>query len=1424
MSIMNKNTRPVTGRAYDVMETLYGGANLNMSAEDVVLEERQLLGKESYIQEDHHNYDETRDYMDDVTDDHNNQDEDDNYDADYYYEDHYDYDSGAERYDSDADVERPADFIIKEDTHNQNKNPTGHIVGFKDMRRDHRRQMRQAERISAAATLERTKELQLDQQRLIGMDPFFTYKESQYLLKLPATLVNYNARPFITSGQIPSDTKFFRSAFPKNKGKVFQLTKTLLRKLLKFLKFYQAEKDLKISVYPTRGRKIVKKVKKPFANVAITQSLVDNANSNDQFAKTIHSFKNNHKIASALSGNSGSWTNGDDLPPLPLCYDFRIKDFHIFTRNTWILTNRLKMAVFVGCIMLLISLNFENPFNNTPDSHNYFDFYQLLNKIETFYRPNLPNVYIILEYIQFRFEAISSFDDSHVLHSYFMQMETLTDNCKYCIQFMNEDLPSIYCRETGVSQLLPVDSEFSFHFQVIIDFYTSIKQQIDTRSFDIAPVIILNPNDPLVGITLQGDESVVTSQLNSNNDDPLVASQLNGNNGSWTNTDDMEKNDSNKRINKECNSNKLSKNDSGKTKTGSGAKICKFGDKCRDKNNCKFEHKEEIDQKLKEINKDENPDEKDKDSTTYPIIVLSQDHPYCWTPMGFGQKMEEEVEESVNSSSQPPKEYVLANGCKYVNTIKAGNTATGICDFGFIKKGKYQCIATSIIVTQGIHQFNARKNTKMVCAHQYIIFVPYLQELNTWFYTPDSLSNRNFQKRSGVVKYPTLPIMILESTYNYFLVTREIANAENTQSNLLFSDNINQFPTHNIGECQLAYEQIVKSMKERTTLRIHDRVKIVGQIHPGLDYVNNERFKIKTKGWNEETNTFNTIKDTYGYFVTTYFRFSGGTLPFYYSIHPDNIKPALARLLKLRCKNQNDEDDLNRSHDTYFSKIAMRFAFSLGFMNSIVDLIVPNNFAGTIVANMLVVLSKEIKQESIYEDHSWFFDQETFRQWFAMRPHIKRIEKMQIMDDWSNGKLSIDFNDTISLKLKKEPSKPSLVNGAYKPKAPRLFASYGARCMFMPYIFEILKKKIHGIWNVYSNYRVEHSNIILPGLLNINVVTNTQAQTIKDVFTQGWRFFRGYGKSSKYIAIYGDDKVSVVTGFVKNEDIKMNDMSNGYGIFELMRQFLHSFLPAAQVNNFIDAHKQTLKLGNPHNKAEWIKFKPLWHVMGSGSTLTTFMNILASLSIISSFFTMGIQDDSTESEAGYLLTGDIHDNFSKIQFLCRTAYIVDDEAYHTICYGTLFKSFGTISNTFSSIQFPNISHSDFKDMMSRGNEISAGEVELMEIFFGSIIDGYKNEPSSRVLRALRTRFSKTGAIIEKGFLYVDPQGSNDDLEQPDIPDVFFLDRYDLNVDDLEELVNQILTMRVGDWQVSKAVCQFLAVDYGYPAWDNVNIE
>jgi hypothetical protein len=415
------------------------------------------------------------------------------------------------------------------------------------------------------------------------------------------------------------------------------------------------------------------------------------------------------------------------------------------------------------------------------------------------------------------------------------------------------------------------------------------------------------------------------------------------------------------------------------------------------------------------------------------------------------------------------------------------------------------------------------------------------------------------------------------------------------------------------------------------------------------------------------------------------------------------------------------------------------------------------------------------------------------RWWYSRLQHQKAVLRRWVMDQFP-GALTPEYPAycrEMTAEVKDEPLKEG--------KAPRLFFSLGfAAPLFAGHVPELGKAAMKG------ERRVLFEDFVL---YTVYTDENTP-EHIATVFSRMHQVVNS-AERAVYFVYFSDD--SVLAHNLTDEPVYWNvdisgcDASNGYGVFALLFAFLVRLgLPRSCVLGLFEQCTKRFRIRNPMCDDEWLLCSFLTFFQVSGTVLTTVINNWANLIVVSAmcaafqnkeFSPAAIQ--KWAAAAGYELTIECCKYFEDVTFLKRAPMVTVEGGFAApLVSGTILRTFGVIQCELDERVVPGSARWDL--------------TRRSRAFLGAVIQGYKNEPHTPVLDALRRAFPPSdSAVIEAKFLRPDSPG---DIRHVDI--LSYCRRYRLSPELVGGMQERLASLKVWDALQHEAVDAILHVDYG----------
>lgn len=380
-----------------------------------------------------------------------------------------------------------------------------------------------------------------------------------------------------------------------------------------------------------------------------------------------------------------------------------------------------------------------------------------------------------------------------------------------------------------------------------------------------------------------------------------------------------------------------------------------------------------------------------------------------------------------------------------------------------------------------------------------------------------------------------------------------------------------------------------------------------------------------------------------------------------------------------------------------------------------------------------------------------------------------RIQAMREIIESASGDTM--FTSYIRGKLK-------LFERAKPGKYPRLIGDYTCPGSLLAGFLAEIAKKSFGTFTM-ANFHSEFCK-------------NSEATRLDAV---GDRLYRDNGDQHYH---FSDDSVFKINGKLFELDISSCDMSNHEGVFEAV-EFLFSefpqFLDAMRKN--IAQCKNPLRMNDPgcrHNKVTLIPIRPMEF---SGTTLTTLLNIVASLSIGISMHIRGAKtvDEITSAAfaAGYTVTVAERATMEEMQFLKHSWHVnAMDKVCSFLNLGPMFRSFGSCLG----------------DYPGRGN-LSA----RVDLWNRAVVSGYCHSGRSAILQCLQDIFPP---LREVKFRLPDEvvKHFSESPRVEKLENICFERRYKVSGACIEHFLHILKHASTSGWMTHPFVTAVYAADYG----------
>jgi len=734
-----------------------------------------------------------------------------------------------------------------------------------------------------------------------------------------------------------------------------------------------------------------------------------------------------------------------------------------------------------------------------------------------------------------------------------------------------------------------------------------------------------------------------------------------------------------------------------------------------------------------------------------------------------------------------------------------------------------------------------------------LIFRPLIdRELSRLIAANDSVDNQRLMIKIALESYPTVDATILANTIKYFRLMRwqflydTICDKRNAQiaktyekGPLAFKGNTFSQPVNIL----LMNDQYRNYQVWRFDPYTSHGTYFAGDINEYVD--DTIRTVVKSRGFDVDLKLFHTILEKrVGFFHTTYMVLSGRYRVQYLSNHPYNIPSALKRYMKCPKTIKTDGIVDIEASQLYAAKLRyLQYEFYEAvyckYNSGVCELGQYLETAGDppSAPNQLSILDVEIASGAVepmvkflrglynelyFINVSWldnmikaYTDPEEFRVWYAQQPHAKRAERMSLIKIYTDMTKLDPTNVKTQAKLKDE--------GAKWKAFARLFVSYTSMCLYVPWVFSLVKTSMDGLYSSegtkidgqYTSWFNTLSNLCSARYYQ----RDHQLYIYGDVKKLQACYQRHYDVGN---GLYGDHSFSTSSGddimctsfeagvcVYEEDDVSAYDSSHHVGAFLMTFLILRMFVSLDMALKFIKSHTTPVTLVNPHNRDEYLQLGG--DIMsGSGTTDTTSKNTVG----VFTAFLVGCQQpgvriawDKAFEAVGYVVKREIRPNFQKMTFLKYFPYIVDSQVYVCGCLGKYIKNFGSVYGNLLPEHFPKMSNKEFYEHFNNN------KAWLVDQFLGAIINGHKNEPGNVILDAFRQRFPFGTVEVKVPDEYKPVTNAGTDF--PPVPTAELKLRYDFEDYEIAEMVEIIHNLKIGVGINHSGFGKILSMDYGF---------
>jgi len=440
------------------------------------------------------------------------------------------------------------------------------------------------------------------------------------------------------------------------------------------------------------------------------------------------------------------------------------------------------------------------------------------------------------------------------------------------------------------------------------------------------------------------------------------------------------------------------------------------------------------------------------------------------------------------------------------------------------------------------------------------------------------------------------------------------------------------------------------------------------------------------------------------------------------------------------------------------------------------------------------------------------------RQACANIPHIKQKLRQRYVKNnlFATTQLMVGPNDVASVQLKREIGKSG--------KPPRTTVAYDAGCMYANELPEFVKVCIDGM-HVYQCG--EYTLLVF-------VMAKPKSDSLEKVFADLDNYWME--RHTIYIALYSDDGVTSGLGQALNVDIKSCDAGQDVpaflALYAGMRRFHreHSagLIKQAMLPLLLQPGGRRI---DGRESALTIQFDG--PILGSGLVTTTPLNhmIMQMIAIAALYYVAHGEQSLAEAyhkgaaAMGHLVTTDEVEIMEDFQFLKRSCTIVKERV--SLCGGRVeerkryipFINTACLLRNLGKVE-DGMTHKHLGILATTYRALT--DDQRADRFFGAVIAGWKNEANNDVLRALRSRFQPEAAGLE-----VEPDSLKFVFEEAYDYRSFDVShgirrRYRLDQVEVEELVQGILSVQLGQTRSIPALRKIYSKDYGVGLvdWDH----
>jgi len=482
----------------------------------------------------------------------------------------------------------------------------------------------------------------------------------------------------------------------------------------------------------------------------------------------------------------------------------------------------------------------------------------------------------------------------------------------------------------------------------------------------------------------------------------------------------------------------------------------------------------------------------------------------------------------------------------------------------------------------------------------------------------------------------------------------------------------------------------------------------------------------------------------------------------------------------------------------------MQFLFSRApYVSKLMNWFLSKHFSLDIVGKFREI--HDWAYASVFDSFATFLSPLLSRDLCADVPHVKRKLRHQYVKQRGQGGYYDLMVRRLSAKIKSETAKYG--------KAPRLFISYDSGSMYQNELPEMVKVCLDG-----THYFPIYGNIYIN--LYVRIVGKPKCHDLSDDFN--WFFSALTGKNVVHVLIYSDDSCycGSVNGesFCFNVDVSSNDSSQTTPAFLCVYEAMRSFnVEAAQ--GLLKQCLLPIRVQSPDSSEFFdVKFDSFFE--GSGTVLTTILNHFGSLMI--AIYSVVCMSSETMSFQEAIVNGGIGVGHKVSIFDCCVNGFIQHERLQFLKYSPVLSECGTwvaVANIGSLLRSLGTLEGD---LLPSTLGFSVNQVDLfnslswderMCIYISAIINGYKNHVSHPILDALRARFCRDDFVIDSSDV-VTVEGIKHTASPIRVDS--WMRRYSLTRDELDELIADICTIRLGRISTTRAMAKILNLDYEVP--------